>query len=62
MVLFKLLISQLISETQGFVDKLFEAVGNKSYLPPPEPTSTVTVREDALENPEKEVRREEVFL
>lgn len=46
-------------ETQGFVDKLFEAVNTKSYLPPPEPTSTVTVREDALEHQEREVRREE---
>ena len=25
-----------LSETQQFVDKLFEAVNNKSYLPPPE--------------------------
>ncbi|KAM5181148.1 RNA-binding protein 26 [Mantella aurantiaca] len=46
-------------DTQGFVDKLFEAVNTKSYLPPPEPTSTVTVREDALEHQEREVRREE---
>ncbi|XP_075055979.1 RNA-binding protein 26 isoform X3 [Mixophyes fleayi] len=47
-------------ETQGFVDKLFEAVNSKSYLPPPEPTSTVIVKEETLEHPEKEVRKEEV--
>ncbi|XP_056411548.1 RNA-binding protein 26 isoform X2 [Hyla sarda] len=47
-------------ETQGFVDKLFEAVNTKSYLPPPEPTSTVIVKEDPLENPEKEAKKEEI--
>ncbi|KAG8586273.1 hypothetical protein GDO81_005322 [Engystomops pustulosus] len=47
-------------ETQTFVDKLFEAVNTKSYLPPPEPTSTVIVKEDPLEDLEKEVQIEEV--
>lgn len=47
-------------ETQGFVDKLFEAVNTKSYLPPPEPTSTVIVKEEALETQEKEVKKEEI--
>lgn len=47
-------------ETQGFVDKLFEAVNTKSYLPPPEPTSTVIVKEDPIETQEKEVKKEEV--
>lgn len=30
------LILNFLSETQPFVDKLFEAIGNKSYLPLPE--------------------------
>ncbi|XP_044142112.1 RNA-binding protein 26 isoform X2 [Bufo gargarizans] len=47
-------------ETQSFVDKLFDAVNTKSYLPPPEPTSTVIVKEDPLENQEKEPKIEEV--
>ncbi|XP_073436539.1 RNA-binding protein 26 isoform X2 [Dendrobates tinctorius] len=47
-------------ETQGFVDKLFDAVNTKSYLPPPEPTSTVIVKEEPLENEEKEAKKEEV--
>ncbi|XP_063809066.1 RNA-binding protein 26 isoform X2 [Pseudophryne corroboree] len=48
-------------ETQGFVDKLFEAVNSKSYLPPPEPTSTVIVKEETLEHQEKDARKEEVI-
>ncbi|KAM9321550.1 LOW QUALITY PROTEIN: RNA-binding protein 26 [Gastrophryne carolinensis] len=40
------------------VEKLFEVVGNKGYLPPPEPTSTVTVKEEVLEQ-ERDLRREE---
>lgn len=37
----------LLSETQPFVDKLFEAVNNKSYLPQPEqPSSLVKVEKD----------------
>ncbi|XP_066436881.1 RNA-binding protein 26 isoform X3 [Eleutherodactylus coqui] len=47
-------------ETQGFVDKLFEAVNTKSYLPPPEPTSTVIVKEDPIESQEREAKKEEV--
>lgn len=34
-------------ETQPFVDKLFEAINNKSYLPQPEqPSSLVKVEKD----------------
>ncbi|KAG9492142.1 hypothetical protein GDO78_000581, partial [Eleutherodactylus coqui] len=49
-------------ETQGFVDKLFEAVNTKSYLPPPEPTSTVIVKEDPIESQEREAKKEEVHV
>lgn len=46
----------LLSETQLFVDKLFEAINNKSYLPQPEqPSSSVKVEKD-------EPKKEEVLL
>lgn len=46
----------LLSETQLFVDKLFEAINNKSYLPQPEqPSASVKVEKD-------EPKKEEVML
>ncbi|MEE6470915.1 hypothetical protein FKM82_009115, partial [Ascaphus truei] len=42
-------------ETQGFVDKLFDAVNTKSYLPPPEAQSSATVKVEIFEHQEKEV-------
>lgn len=44
---FKILLRDLFSETQPFVDKLFEAVNNKSYLPQLEqPLSAVKVEKE----------------
>lgn len=44
------------SETQPFVDKLFESINNKSYLPQPEqPSSAVKVEKD-------EQKKEEVMF
>ncbi|XP_075446995.1 RNA-binding protein 26 isoform X2 [Ascaphus truei] len=45
-------------ETQGFVDKLFDAVNTKSYLPPPEAQSSATVKVEIFEHQEKEVKQE----
>lgn len=37
----------LISETQAFVDKLFEAINNKNYVPPPDqPSSLIKVEKE----------------
>ncbi|XP_053311358.1 RNA-binding protein 26 isoform X2 [Spea bombifrons] len=47
-------------DTQGFVDKLFEAVGNKSYLAHADSSSSASVKPEALEQQEKEVKKEEV--
>ncbi|KAM8975428.1 RNA-binding protein 26 isoform 2-T2 [Pelodytes ibericus] len=47
-------------ETQGFVDKLFEAVNTKSYLPPPESPSSAAAKAETFEHQEKEVKKEEV--
>lgn len=45
-----------LSETQPFVDKLFEAIDNKNYLPQPEPPSTlIKVEKD-------EQKKDEVLL
>lgn len=52
----KHLLHHLLSETQLFVDKLFEAINNKSYLPQPEqPSASVKVEKD-------EPKKEEVML
>lgn len=51
-----LFCTYLLSETQPFVDKLFEAINNKSYLPQPEqPSSVVKVEKD-------EQKKEEVMF
>lgn len=42
----------LLPETQPFVDKLFEAINNKNYLPQPDqPPSLIKVEKD---EPKKE--------
>ncbi|KAM4795167.1 RNA-binding protein 26 isoform 2-T2 [Rhinophrynus dorsalis] len=49
----------LQKETQGFVDKLFDALTTKSYLPKPEHSSSAPVKLDTFENQEKEAKKEE---
>ena len=46
-------------ETQIFVDKLFEAVGNRSYLPPSEQQAPVNKLNPKLEK--DDVKKEEVI-
>ncbi|CAH2223749.1 RNA-binding 26 isoform X1 [Pelobates cultripes] len=46
-------------ETQGFVDKLFEAISTKSYLPEPESPSAAAKLE-TFEPQEKEAKKEEL--
>ncbi|XP_018103484.1 RNA-binding protein 26 isoform X1 [Xenopus laevis] len=50
----------LQKETQGFVDKLFDAINTKSYLPQPDSTSTAVVKLDSFEHQEKEIKKDEV--
>ncbi|KAG8452222.1 hypothetical protein GDO86_004136 [Hymenochirus boettgeri] len=50
----------LQKDTQGFVDKLFEAVNDKSYLPQPDTTTTIIEKGETLEQQETEVKKEEV--
>lgn len=46
----------MISETQPFVDKLFEAINNKNYLPQPVvPSTLIKVEKD-------EQKKDEVML
>lgn len=52
------LLSSLSSETSGFVDKLFESLYTKSYLPSHEPTKV----EAKPAGQEKEVIKEEVTI
>ncbi|KAM4699483.1 RNA-binding protein 26 [Discoglossus pictus] len=47
-------------ETQGFVEKLFDAVNTKSYLPLTEPSSTASLKVEIIEHQEKEVKKDEV--
>lgn len=54
----------LQKETQLFVDKLFEAINNKSYLPQPEqPSASVKVEKDEpkKEEPNREEERDKKF-
>ncbi|XP_029458911.1 RNA-binding protein 26 isoform X2 [Rhinatrema bivittatum] len=50
----------LQKETQTFVDKLFDAVNTKSYLPQPEVLPSGSVKIDFLQQQEKEIKKEEV--
>lgn len=47
----------LFSETQPFVDRLFEAINNKNYLPQPEQASSLAKAEK--DEPKKD---EVIFL
>lgn len=49
-----------ILETQIFVEKLFDAVNTKSYLPPPEQPSSGSLKSDFFQHQEKETKKEEV--
>ncbi|KAE8625991.1 hypothetical protein XENTR_v10006472 [Xenopus tropicalis] len=50
----------LQKETQGFVDKLFDAINTKNYLPQPDSTSTAVVKLDTFEHQEREIKKDEV--
>lgn len=50
----------LFSETQIFVDKLFEAVNAKSYLPQPEQLTSTSRTEPHQRTEKDESKREEV--
>ncbi|XP_061482532.1 RNA-binding protein 26 [Rhineura floridana] len=51
----------LQKETQLFVEKLFDAVNTKSYLPPPEQPSSGSLKSDFFQHQEKETKKEEVI-
>uniref|UniRef100_A0ACB8FK87 RNA-binding protein 26 n=1 Tax=Sphaerodactylus townsendi TaxID=933632 RepID=A0ACB8FK87_9SAUR len=51
----------LQKETQIFVEKLFDAVNTKSYLPPPELPSSGSLKSDFFQHQEKETKKEEVI-
>ncbi|XP_078247524.1 RNA-binding protein 26 isoform X2 [Pogona vitticeps] len=51
----------LQKETQIFVEKLFDAVNTKSYLPPPEQPSSGSLKSDFFQHQEKETKKEEVI-
>ncbi len=50
----------LLSETQTFVDNLFEAVNAKSYLPQPEQLTSTSRTETHQRTEKDETKREEV--
>ncbi|XP_030328760.1 RNA-binding protein 26 isoform X12 [Strigops habroptila] len=50
----------LQKETQIFVEKLFDAVNTKSYLPPPEQPSSGSLKVEFFQHQEKETKKEEV--
>nr|XP_033804058.1 RNA-binding protein 26 isoform X2 [Geotrypetes seraphini] len=50
----------LQKETQTFVDKLFDAMNTKSYLPQPELPPSGSLKLDFLQQQEKEIKKEEV--
>ena len=52
----------LFLETQIFVEKLFDAVNTKSYLPPPEQPSSGSLKVDFLQHQEKDIKKEEVRI
>ncbi|XP_062982144.1 RNA-binding protein 26 isoform X2 [Elgaria multicarinata webbii] len=51
----------LQKETQIFVEKLFDAVNTKSYLPPPEQPSSGSLKSDFFQHQEKDTKKEEVI-
>ncbi|XP_066476992.1 RNA-binding protein 26 isoform X2 [Tiliqua scincoides] len=51
----------LQKETQIFVEKLFDAVNTKSYLPPPEQPLSGSLKSDFFQHQEKETKKEEVI-
>lgn len=53
-------IFPLLLETQIFVEKLFDAVNTKSYLPPPEQPSSGSLKVEFFQHQEKETKKEEV--
>ncbi|KAM9301297.1 RNA-binding protein 26 isoform 5-T5 [Morus bassanus] len=50
----------LQKETQIFVEKLFDAVNTKSYLPPPEQPSSGSLKVEFFQHQEKETKKEEI--
>lgn len=50
----------LFLETQIFVEKLFDAVNTKSYLPPPEQPSAGSLKVEFFQHQEKDIKKEEV--
>uniref|UniRef100_A0A7M4FNJ0 RNA binding motif protein 26 n=1 Tax=Crocodylus porosus TaxID=8502 RepID=A0A7M4FNJ0_CROPO len=52
----------LQKETQIFVEKLFEAVNTKSYLPPPEQPSSGSLKVEFFQHQEKDIKKEEVRI
>ncbi|XP_060625497.2 RNA-binding protein 26 isoform X2 [Anolis sagrei] len=51
----------LQKETQIFVEKLFDAVNTKSYLPPPEQPSSGSLKPDFFQHQEKDTKKEEII-
>ncbi|CAI5771839.1 RNA-binding protein 26 isoform X5 [Podarcis lilfordi] len=51
----------LQKETQIFVEKLFDAVNTKSYLPPLEQPTSGSLKSDFFQHQEKETKKEEVI-
>lgn len=49
-------------ETQIFVEKLFDAVNTKSYLPPPEQPSSGSLKVEFFQHQEKDIKKEEVRI
>ncbi|EAW80591.1 chromosome 13 open reading frame 10, isoform CRA_a [Homo sapiens] len=52
----------LQKETQIFVEKLFDAVNTKSYLPPPEQPSSGSLKVEFFPHQEKDIKKEEVTI
>lgn len=52
----------LFSETQIFVEKLFDAVNTKSYLPPPEQPSSGSLKVEFFQHQDKDIKKEEVRI
>jgi len=55
-------VHSLLLETQIFVEKLFDAVNTKSYLPPPEQPSSGSLKVEFFQHQEKETKKEEVGI
>lgn len=57
-----MLVFVLLLETQIFVEKLFDAVNTKSYLPPPEQPSSGSLKVEFFQHQEKDIKKEEVRI